>query len=61
MIIKNFITFKDTSKAPLLSNEDLKKRYDINLATSILKKLGFTYDSASKHRSHRYLSIHYKA
>lgn len=59
--IETVFTFKDTSKAPLLSNEDLKKRYDINLATSILKKLGFTYDSASKHRSHRYLSIHYKA
>ncbi|MDR2007948.1 MAG: hypothetical protein LBQ34_03130 [Alphaproteobacteria bacterium] len=52
----NFV-FKDTSKLPLLSNEDLAKRYDINLAISILKKLNFTYESASKSRSHRYLSI----
>lgn len=56
---ETIFTFKDTAKAPLLSDDDLKKRYDINLAISILKKLDFTYEYASKQRSHRYLSIKY--
>ncbi len=54
---ETIITFKDTAKLPLLSNEDLKIRYDLNLAIKILKKLNFTYEYASKQRSHRYLSV----
>ncbi|MDR0484222.1 MAG: hypothetical protein LBH40_02985, partial [Alphaproteobacteria bacterium] len=57
--LETSFVFKDTAHLPLLSNEDIQKRYDINLALSILKKLGFSYESASKQRSHRVLSIKY--
>ncbi|MCL2567172.1 MAG: PAS domain-containing protein [Alphaproteobacteria bacterium] len=56
---ESIFTFKDTAKLPLLADEDLAKRYDINLALSILKKLGFTYESASRQRAYRVLSIKY--
>ncbi len=50
-------TIKDNAKATLLSQSDMIKRYDLNLALKILKKLNFNYEYASKNRSERFITI----
>ncbi len=49
------ILIKDTSKNPLLSKEDMLKRYDLKLSLAILDRLKITIQHSYKNKSYREL------
>jgi len=54
---KTTINIKDSAKLPILSDEDLRVKYDVILALNIFKKLNIQLDYSYKNKLQRDISI----
>jgi hypothetical protein len=54
---KTTINIKDSAKQPILSDEDLRVKYDVILALNIFKKLNIQLDYSYKNKLQRDISI----